>query len=185
MFTDVKFENYDLKNDLHRARFFHDCLKDELIFSKPKDFYDTRRICWRTGSLYDGIICPNIVVTRESQIINCTDDLLCFIMGNSFDKVTQLIKMYQEENNLWTEKRDEEFKKIEEEIGGRVTVITGRGAVIPARNEWLENNPFKFSQNLDIKVLIAFKEHFSTEHNILMALRHLSMILFSVFNADN
>ena len=180
MFTDVKFENYDLKNDLHRARFFHDCLKDELIFSKPKNHRDTKRISWNFGSTYEGIICPYIVVKREPSLgggeIKCLEDLLCFIMGISFDKATQLIKLYQEENNLWTEKRDEEFKKIEEEIG----YVAGE----TKRNEWLENNPFKFSENLDIKVLIAFKEHFSTEHNILMALRHLSMILFSVFKKE-
>jgi hypothetical protein len=177
MFTDVKFENYDLKNDFHRARFFHDCLKDELIFSKPKDFYDTRRINWQPRSVYDGIICPNIVVvTRENQTIICIDDLLCFIMGNSFDKATQLIKMYQDENKSWIEKRDEEFEKIEKKIG----YVAGQ----KERDAFAQNNPFKFSKNVDIKVLIAFKEHFSTEHNILMALRHLSMILSSFFKKD-
>lgn len=171
MFADVKFENYDLKNDFHRARFFHDCLTGDLEFSKTKNFYDTRRIDWRPGSGYEGIICPHIVVKSESHTIKCTDDLLCFIMGNSFDEATHLIKMYQDENKLWTEKRDEEFEKIEKKIG----YVAGE----KKRNEWLENNPFKFSRNVDIKVLIAFKEHFSTEHNILMVLRHLSMILRS------
>ena len=168
MFTDVKFENYDLKNDLHRTRFFHDCLTGDLVFSKPKNNYT--RIMWN-GGWYEGIICPHIVVQRENHTIKYTDDLLCFIMGNSFDKATQLIKMYQEENTLWTEKRNEEFEKIEIEIG----YVAGE----TKRDEWLENNPFKFSKNVDIKVLIAFKEHFSTEHNIVMALRHLSMILHS------
>ena len=171
MFTDVKFENYDLKNDLHKARFFRDCLTGDLVFSNPKDFYDTHRINWRYGSSYEGIICPHIVVKRESHTINCTDDLLCFIMGISFEEATHLIKMYQDENKSWIEKRDEEFEKIEKKIG----YVAGE----TKRNEWLENNPFKFSRNVDIKVLIAFKEHFSTEHNILMALRHLSMILYT------
>lgn len=167
MFTDVKMEDYDLKNDLHRACFFRDCFKGELVFSKPKNIGNTERIIWYPGSGYDGIICPNIVVKRDSDIINFIDDLLCFVMGFSFDKATKLIKMYQEENKLWTEKRDEEFEKIAIEIG----YVAGE----TKRNEWLENNPFKFSENVDIKVLIEFKDHFSTEHNILMALRHLSM----------
>jgi len=174
MFTNVKMEDYDLKNDFHKARFFRDCLKDDLVFSKPKNFSDTGRINWSFGSDYVGIICPYIVVKRESNIIKCTGDLLYFIMGIAFDEATKLIKMYKEENNLWTEKRDKEFEKIEKEIG----YVAGE----TKRNEWLENNPFKFSENVDIKVLIAFKEHFSTEHNILMALRQLSMILFSVFD---
>ena len=169
MFTDVKMEDYDLKNDLHKARFFRDCLTGDLVFSKPENRYDTSIIRWN-GGWYEGIISPLIVVKRESGSgIKSFEDLLCFIMGNSFDKATQLIKMYREENNLWTEKRDEEFKKIEREIG----YVAGE----TKRNEWLENNPFKFSENIDIKVLIVFKEHFSTEHNILMALRHYSMLL--------
>lgn len=179
MFTDVKFENYDLKNDLHKARFFRDCLTSDLVFSKPKDIYDTHRIKWRNGELYGRSqhCLHHIVVKRENNTINYTDDLLCFIMGFSFDEATHLIKMYQGENKSWIEKRDEEFEKIEKKIG----YVAGE----KKRDDWLENNPFKFSKNVDIKVLIAFKEHFSTEHNILMALRHLSMILISVFNTDN
>lgn len=176
MFTDVKMEDYDLKNDLHKARFFRDCLIGDLVFSKPKNIYDTKRISWSQGLLYEGIICPYIVVKREMapEIISL-EELLCFIMGFPFDEATQLIKMYQEENNLWTEKRDEEFEKIEK---------IGRG-LRQKKREWLENNPFKFSRNVDIKVLIAFKEHFSTEHNIVMALRHLSMIHHSQMPQSN
>ena len=176
MFTDVEMEDYDLKNDLHRARFFYDCLKDDLVFSKPKNISDTGRINWSFGSEYVGIICPYIVVKRESNIIKYTGDLLYFIMGFAFDEATKLIKMHQHQTKLWTEKRNKEFEKIEKEIG----YVAGE----TKRNEWLENNPFKFSENVDIKVLIAFKEHFSTEHNILMALRHLSMFFFSVFKKE-
>ena len=164
MFTGVKMDDYDLKNDLHRACFFRDCLKDELVFS----VLEGNHLNWRSTG-YEGIITPEISVKRvgEALDVKYIEDLLCFVMGFSFDKATKLIKMYREENKLWTEKRDEEFEKIEKEIG----YVAGE----TKRNEWLENNPFKFSENVDIKVLIAFKEHFSTEHNILMALRHLSM----------
>ena len=173
MFTDVKMEDYDLNNDLHKARFFRDCLKDDLVFSVTED----NHLNWRSTG-YEGIITPEISVKRVGGCdIKYIEDLLCFIMSFSFNRARMLIKMYREENKLWTEKRDEEFKKIEREIG----YVAGE----TKRNEWLENNPFKFSENVDIKVLIAFKEHFSTEHNILMVLRHLSMIIFSIFNTDD
>tara|TARA_Y100001958_G_scaffold129297_1_gene97824 strand:+ start:2401 stop:2922 length:522 start_codon:yes stop_codon:yes gene_type:complete len=173
MFTDVEMEEYDLKNDLHKAEFFRNCLKDDLVFSVLED----NHLNWRSTG-YEGIITPEISVKRVGELvkfdIKYIEDLLLFIMSWAFDEATKLIKMHQHQTKLWTEKRDEEFEKIEKEIG----YVAGE----TKRNEWLENNPFKFSENIDIKVLIAFKEHFSTEHNILMALRHLSMILFSVFD---
>jgi hypothetical protein len=170
MFTDIEMEQYDLKNNLHKARFFRDCLKDDLVFSVLED----KHLHWRSTG-YEGIITPEISVKRVGGLvawdIKYIEDLLCFIMNWAFDEATKLIKMHQHQTKLWTDKIDEEFKKIEKEIG----YVAGESK----RNEWLENNPFKFSKNVDIKVLIAFKEHFSTEHNILMVLRHLSMILHS------
>ena len=113
MFTDVKMENYDLKNDLHKARFFRDCLKDDLIFSVLED----KHLNWRSTG-YEGIITPEISVKRVGGCdIKYIEDLLCFIMSFSFNRAKLLIEMHREENKLWTEKRNEVFEKIEKEIG--------------------------------------------------------------------
>ena len=85
MFNNVNIENYDLKNDLHRARFFHDCLKDELVFSKPKS--DPRSdekdcLCWRSTG-YEGIVTPEISVKSDCYDILYIEGLLYFIYRRS------------------------------------------------------------------------------------------------------
>ena len=169
MFTDVNIDDYDLNNDFHRARFFRDCLKGDIVFALPA--HVTRAI-EDTSGVNPVASCTTYIHMTVSKGPECsfqivklpgeagrrdyfkTHEFLYYIMLYVFGEVNKLLVMFEAELEMW-----------------------GLRAGKTPIDEWLKNNPFKFSKNTTPHVLHAFKKHFSTEDNILKTLKHLYMII--------
>ena len=149
-----ELSKYDLNNDFQCALFFRDCLYGHIsfkLFKRSPEYNKGNFKRWLQGKgpSYQ-TLCLRFEICRSCKIIEL-DEFLYEIMVEIPDLVKPLAKKYKEEHEEWL----------------RNTSILDRKNFEPSEEV----------KNFNHNIFEKFKEHFSTEENILKTLDHLSRIM--------
>ena len=154
MFT-KELSKYDLKNDFQRALFFRECLDGPIYFERIKRICEYRERshkynAWLQGKgpSYQTLYLTALDCMNGNDL--SMDELLYKIMVELPELVKPLAKKYKEEHDNWIRMGWSSDKNFE---------------------------PSKEVREYDHYIFEKFKEHFSTEENILKTLDHLSRIM--------